>query len=119
MKKIISHFIEKHNHYALDKADMDSVITLANGDARKALNLVYSHYIKRNARKYTVQRPSLLGGGFTSNRPPPDSSGKEEELKYNIYHTLGKFLYAKRLNHEYDPYLKPGKKNELSRYYNE
>ena len=76
---------------------------IANGDARKAINLLYFEKLKTRAPRQ---------------RHEDSEEQEKEELKVNIFHTLGKFLYAKRKNIDFDPNKKEGPKNLVSRYYN-
>lgn len=41
------------------------------------------------------------------------------EQKVGIFHLMGKYLYAKRKNHEYNPLAKNKAQKEYSRYYTE
>jgi DNA polymerase III delta prime subunit len=52
MKAIIDHFVKSHSHYAhlVAGKNIDEIVTEANGDARKALNLLYHRRLAEHAR---------------------------------------------------------------------
>lgn len=122
MKAIIDHFVKSHNHYAhlVSGRNIDEIVTEANGDARKALNLLYHRRLAENARligtrKLNVPSIKFFGAetaevkksssslGMTGSKQSKVEREEKEEMKFGIFHMLGKFLYGKRLNLEYNP----------------
>ena len=104
MKSIMQHFVSSHPLYSSvlnSQLEVDEVVTEANGDARKALHLIYHSKIRDVAHKMAASAQNGWGDGQLSQKKSKQSL--KEEQKVTIFHMLGKFLYGKRSNLYYNP----------------